>query len=79
VDGEEAHHISCNHRGASSLARKPNYRFERSERQRTKAQKKAAKLEKRVERKSAQKDENQDDEGAVVEQVDSTADSTNSD
>ena len=58
------------------MARKPNYRFERSERQRTKAQKKAAKLEKRAERKNAQKDEDQGDGGAVVDHVNSPADGT---
>lgn len=61
------------------MARKPNYRFERSERQRTKAQKKATKLEKRAERKSAQKGENYDDAGIVVDHVNSPADSANID
>jgi len=70
VDGGQMDHISSKQRGASNLARKPNYRFERSERQRTKAQKKAAKLEKRADRKSSPNDEDQDSGGATVDQAD---------
>jgi len=70
VDGGQMDHISSKQRGASNLARKPNYRFERSERQRTKAQKKAAKLEKRAERRSSTNDEGQNGTGATFDQAD---------
>ena len=47
------------------MPRKPNYRYERIERERLKAEKKAARAQARADRKSAQKGEDQtaDDSG----------------
>ncbi len=63
----------------TSLPRKPNYKFERFERERAKAEKKAARLQARADRKSALDDENQATGDAGGESVDRPSDKTNSD
>lgn len=60
------------------MPRKPNYRFERSERARAKAEKKAARLQARAERKGPQSNEDQTAGGAVDDTADAPAAETDS-
>ncbi len=61
------------------MPRKPNYKFERFERERAKAAKKAARLQARAERKSALNTENQATGDADDDRVDRPPVETNID
>ncbi len=50
------------------MARKPNYKFERNERERVKAEKKAARLKAKAERKAAREAEGQVSDENIAEQ-----------